>query len=128
MSTTIWPHRPVLAALSVAAMAAAAFDYAPVAHSQVPILPTVREDHIPKRRKMKRRDRKRLERRQMHEQRWRNWRQRRTTDVVRANFQAMVNRLTNWQRSRWAAAGYPGLHGTVAGSVEPFSTLRRTKR
>jgi hypothetical protein len=23
-------------------------------------------------------------------------------------FQALVNRMTNWQRSQWARAGYPG--------------------
>lgn len=46
-------------------------------------------------------------------------------DPDRAAFQAVVNRLTNWQRNRWAAAGYPGLHDMLTGPVERYALLRR---
>jgi hypothetical protein len=38
-----------------------------------------------------------------------------------------VNGMTNWQRSRWAQAGYPGLGAHEAAAVEPFARMRRPK-
>ena len=40
-------------------------------------------------------------------------------------YYAMVNRLTNWQRSQWARAGYPGSHfgHREAEKVEPFTKM-----
>lgn len=40
-------------------------------------------------------------------------------------FVQLVNGMTNWQRSRWAQAGYPGLWAHEIAAAEPFSRMRR---
>ena len=39
-------------------------------------------------------------------------------------FQRAVNRLSGWQRSQWAAAGYPGLVGKETDRVLRFAMMR----
>ena len=39
--------------------------------------------------------------------------------------QIIVNKMTNWQRNRWAKAGYPGLKRSNPSAVEGFLTLKR---
>jgi hypothetical protein len=41
--------------------------------------------------------------------------------------QVEVNKLTNWQRGRWARAGYPGLHPSDLdpAKVAPFGKLKK---
>lgn len=41
-------------------------------------------------------------------------------------FSAVVNQFTNWERNRWAGAGYPGLKGKDVKKVADFlASLRR---
>lgn len=40
--------------------------------------------------------------------------------------QAMVHKLTNWQRGRWSAAGYPGLRHQNTELVKPYTEMRRS--
>jgi hypothetical protein len=40
-------------------------------------------------------------------------------------FTRLVDGMTNWQRSRWAQAGYPGLQAHEAAAVAPFARMRR---
>jgi len=47
-------------------------------------------------------------------------------DPVGADFSAAVEQLTNWQRKRWARAGYPGLRKKDAEKVLPFAQMVRT--
>lgn len=42
-----------------------------------------------------------------------------------ATFRGLVNHLSNWQRTRWAQAGYPGLSSQVADAVWPFTRMER---
>jgi hypothetical protein len=42
-------------------------------------------------------------------------------------FTRLVDGMTNWQRSRWAQAGYPGLQAHEVAAVEPFARMRRPK-
>lgn len=45
-------------------------------------------------------------------------------------FYQVVNRLTNWQRSQWAQAGYPGLSQPTrrdSDKVLPFTDMKKTK-
>lgn len=39
-------------------------------------------------------------------------------------FQQAVNRMTNWQRSQWARAGYPGLRDEDIKKLEFFVATR----
>ncbi len=47
----------------------------------------------------------------------------RKRDERRRAFNAVVNKLTNWQRGKWARAGYPGLARWEGMKVEPFALL-----
>jgi hypothetical protein len=48
-------------------------------------------------------------------------------DEYRAlTFGDYVNTMSNWQRSQWARAGYPGLAHKVLNEVLPFAVLGRT--
>ena len=40
-----------------------------------------------------------------------------------AEFQAVINRLTNWQYCRWVRAGAPGRDKKDVSKVEPFTRL-----
>lgn len=45
--------------------------------------------------------------------------------AVSHNLQPLINRLTNWQRSQWARAGYPR---KVPEDIEPFTQMQKQKR
>lgn len=45
--------------------------------------------------------------------------------IVVDEFRAVVERLTNWQRSAWARVGYPGLRYREAEPVRPYADLKR---
>ncbi len=47
----------------------------------------------------------------------------RARDKKRRAFNAVVNKLTNWQRGKWARAGYPGLARWEGEKVFPFTIL-----
>lgn len=44
-----------------------------------------------------------------------------------ADLDSIVNRMTNWQRSQWAAAGYPGLRKKAAGLAGPYVMMIRCR-
>ena len=45
--------------------------------------------------------------------------------MINDEFSKVVNRLTNWQRTQWARAGYPGLRYREADKVKPFLERKR---
>lgn len=49
--------------------------------------------------------------------------------IAAVKHDAMVNRLTNWQRNQWAKAGYPGGHGANKDEklIEPFTSLKKAR-
>ncbi len=47
----------------------------------------------------------------------------RKRDKRRRAFNVVVNKLTNWQRGKWARAGYPGLVRWEEEKVKPFALL-----
>lgn len=50
-----------------------------------------------------------------------NDRKRREARARNAEFQAIVNTMTNWERNRWARAGYPGLREKDVQAVYPYA-------
>lgn len=48
-------------------------------------------------------------------------------DEYRATeFADVINSMTNWQRSQWARAGYPGLAHKVTIEVLPYALKQRS--
>jgi hypothetical protein len=50
----------------------------------------------------------------------------RTTTYTWTPFELAVNKMTNWQRSQWAKAKYPGLAHKEVEKLKPF--LERKKK
>lgn len=42
-----------------------------------------------------------------------------------SEFETTVNRMSNWQRSKWAQAGYPGLPKKEVDKVQSYLTMMK---
>lgn len=111
--------RRSLASIALAAAMLASQDVLPSNAPRLPAPPIVR-DATSRQKRVRERKAAERTRRQLanfaH-----NDRKRREARARNAEFQAIVNTMTKWERNRWARAGYPGLREKDVQAVYPYA-------